>query len=62
MVSVFINVCFNLLCSYGQTGTGKTFTMEGERSPDEQFTWEEVRSVNACVEDLNPSCSSTAGH
>lgn len=29
-------------CSYGQTGTGKTFTMEGERSPDEQFTWEEV--------------------
>lgn len=28
--------------SYGQTGTGKTFTMEGERSPDEQFTWEEV--------------------
>lgn len=30
------------LISYGQTGTGKTFTMEGERSPDEQFTWEEV--------------------
>ncbi|XP_042082432.1 kinesin-like protein KIF11 [Haplochromis burtoni] len=28
--------------AYGQTGTGKTFTMEGERSPDEQFTWEEV--------------------
>uniref|UniRef100_A0A3B4YM42 Kinesin-like protein n=1 Tax=Seriola lalandi dorsalis TaxID=1841481 RepID=A0A3B4YM42_SERLL len=27
--------------AYGQTGTGKTFTMEGERSPDEQFTWEE---------------------
>ncbi|KAL2077452.1 hypothetical protein ACEWY4_026956 [Coilia grayii] len=26
--------------AYGQTGTGKTFTMEGERSPDE-FTWEE---------------------
>ncbi|KAM9365269.1 kinesin-like protein KIF11 isoform 1-T2 [Pholidichthys leucotaenia] len=26
--------------AYGQTGTGKTFTMEGERSPDEQFTWE----------------------
>lgn len=31
--------------SYGQTGTGKTFTMEGERSPDEQFTWEEVSSA-----------------
>ncbi|XP_057705131.1 kinesin-like protein KIF11 isoform X2 [Corythoichthys intestinalis] len=27
--------------AYGQTGTGKTFTMEGERSPDEKFTWEE---------------------
>ncbi|KAK5908848.1 hypothetical protein CgunFtcFv8_016871 [Champsocephalus gunnari] len=27
--------------AYGQTGTGKTFTMEGERTPDEQFTWEE---------------------
>ncbi|KAM9803712.1 kinesin-like protein KIF11 [Neosynchiropus ocellatus] len=27
--------------AYGQTGTGKTFTMEGERSPDDQFTWEE---------------------
>ncbi|XP_029927094.1 kinesin-like protein KIF11 isoform X2 [Myripristis murdjan] len=27
--------------AYGQTGTGKTFTMEGERSPDGQFTWEE---------------------
>ncbi|XP_038143374.1 kinesin-like protein KIF11 isoform X1 [Cyprinodon tularosa] len=27
--------------AYGQTGTGKTFTMEGERSPDAAFTWEE---------------------
>ncbi|XP_012689681.1 kinesin-like protein KIF11 [Clupea harengus] len=27
--------------AYGQTGTGKTFTMEGERSTDEQYTWEE---------------------
>uniref|UniRef100_A0A3Q3JLP5 Kinesin motor domain-containing protein n=1 Tax=Monopterus albus TaxID=43700 RepID=A0A3Q3JLP5_MONAL len=33
--------------AYGQTGTGKTFTMEGERSPDEQFTWEEVGSNGA---------------
>lgn len=31
-----------VLLSYGQTGTGKTFTMEGERTPEEQFTWEEV--------------------
>ncbi|KAM5236685.1 kinesin-like protein KIF11 [Ctenodactylus gundi] len=27
--------------AYGQTGTGKTFTMEGERSPNETYTWEE---------------------
>ncbi|XP_056147810.1 kinesin-like protein KIF11 [Lampris incognitus] len=27
--------------AYGQTGTGKTFTMEGARSLDEEFTWEE---------------------
>ncbi|XP_041922135.1 kinesin-like protein KIF11 [Alosa sapidissima] len=27
--------------AYGQTGTGKTFTMEGERSTDEEYTWEE---------------------
>ncbi|XP_052009273.1 kinesin-like protein KIF11 [Xyrauchen texanus] len=27
--------------AYGQTGTGKTFTMEGERSPNAEFTWEE---------------------
>ena len=27
--------------AYGQTGTGKTFTMEGERSPKEVYTWEE---------------------
>ena len=26
--------------SYGQTGTGKTFTMEGERSDDPNLTWE----------------------
>ena len=25
---------------YGQTGTGKTFTMEGERSDDPTMTWE----------------------
>lgn len=27
--------------AYGQTGTGKTFTMEGERSTDGDYTWEE---------------------
>ncbi|KAB0367785.1 hypothetical protein FD755_021109, partial [Muntiacus reevesi] len=27
--------------AYGQTGTGKTFTMEGESSPNEEYTWEE---------------------
>nr|XP_039260163.1 kinesin-like protein KIF11-A [Styela clava] len=26
--------------AYGQTGTGKTFTMEGERSGDLDYTWE----------------------
>ena len=27
--------------SYGQTGTGKTFTMEGERSEDPSISWED---------------------
>ena len=27
---------------YGQTGTGKTFTMEGERSPEGALSWEQV--------------------
>ncbi|XP_060567348.1 kinesin-like protein KIF11 [Ruditapes philippinarum] len=27
--------------AYGQTGTGKTFTMEGERSDDPDLTWEQ---------------------
>lgn len=26
--------------AYGQTGTGKTFTMEGERSPNDQYSWQ----------------------
>ena len=26
---------------YGQTGTGKTFTMEGERSEDPSISWED---------------------
>ena len=28
--------------SYGQTGTGKTYTMEGERSTEGAMSWEEV--------------------
>lgn len=44
---------------YGQTGTGKTFTMEGERSPNEEFTWEEVifeskLGCSAVVEHVKP--------
>ena len=27
--------------SYGQTGTGKTFTMEGERTDDPEVSWED---------------------
>ena len=27
--------------SYGQTGTGKTFTMEGESSDDKSLSWED---------------------
>ena len=26
---------------YGQTGTGKTFTMEGERSPEGSYSWQD---------------------
>ena len=25
---------------YGQTGTGKTYTMEGERSAGDEYTWD----------------------
>ena len=35
------SVWFFFSCSYGQTGTGKTYTMEGERSQDD-CSWEEV--------------------
>lgn len=47
-VNAFVSIFF-IDDSYGQTGTGKTFTMEGERSPDEQFTWEEVSSLLYCL-------------
>lgn len=44
-VIIDISFCDILHCfdSYGQTGTGKTFTMEGEKTPDESLSWEEVR-------------------
>ena len=32
------------LFAYGQTGTGKTFTMEGERTHNASYTWETVGS------------------
>lgn len=42
LVSVCLFNTFVNFDRYGQTGTGKTFTMEGERSPNEEYTWEEV--------------------
>uniref|UniRef100_A0A8D0QR99 Kinesin-like protein n=1 Tax=Sus scrofa TaxID=9823 RepID=A0A8D0QR99_PIG len=41
LVSVCLFNTFVNFDRYGQTGTGKTFTMEGERSPNEEYTWEE---------------------
>ncbi|KAK5854325.1 hypothetical protein PBY51_015404 [Eleginops maclovinus] len=48
-IDVYRSVVFPILdevimgynCTVFAQGTGKTFTMEGERTPDEQFTWEE---------------------
>jgi hypothetical protein len=31
--------------AYGQTGTGKTFTMEGEKSNDVSISWDTVSTV-----------------
>ena len=47
--------------SYGQTGTGKTFTMEGERSLDGSLSWEEVRISYTCYCTCN-SLSSPCNH
>lgn len=41
-VFVFVSKKCKHIFRYGQTGTGKTFTMEGERSTDGDYTWEEV--------------------
>jgi Cdc6-like AAA superfamily ATPase len=38
--SIFVKYIWSL-CSYGQTGTGKTFTMEGEKS-SEGGSWDKV--------------------
>ncbi|CAG5131167.1 unnamed protein product [Candidula unifasciata] len=45
--------------AYGQTGTGKTFTMEGDRSPGANMTWEDdplsgiiPRTLHQIFEDL----------
>lgn len=37
----FIIGALDIAPSYGQTGTGKTYTMEGERSPEGSLSWEE---------------------
>ena len=37
------------LFSYGQTGTGKTFTMEGERSKEGSASWEQVRQHTRAI-------------
>jgi hypothetical protein len=34
--------------AYGQTGTGKTFTMEGEKSNDASISWDTV-SMFICI-------------
>merc|ERR1719402_920745 len=46
--------------AYGQTGTGKTYTMEGERSGGDEFTWETdpksgiiPRTMNHLFDELN---------
>ena len=54
--------------AYGQTGTGKTFTMEGERSAGDQYTWENdpksgiiPRTMNHLFEKLNSSGNEFTG-
>ena len=42
---------------YGQTGTGKTYTMEGERSPEGALSWEEVCTV--CIRTYTSFCTVT---
>ena len=41
LVEEVINGFNCTIFAYGQTGTGKTFTMEGERTPGES-NWDEV--------------------
>ena len=53
-------------CSYGQTGTGKTYTMEGERSPEGALSWEQdplagviPRSLHQLFEQLSTQVCNT---
>jgi kinesin family protein 11 len=46
--------------AYGQTGTGKTYTMEGEKSSGSEFSWENdphsgiiPRTMNHIFDELN---------
>lgn len=39
-------------CRYGQTGTGKTYTMEGERSPEGSLSWEDVSQIKMALSTL----------
>ena len=54
--------------AYGQTGTGKTFTMEGERTIGDQYTWENdpksgiiPRTMNHLFDKLNDSGNEFTG-
>lgn len=40
-MALCVSMSIDFVSSYGQTGTGKTYTMEGERS-QEDCSWEEV--------------------
>lgn len=40
-----INLAWDVFYRYGQTGTGKTFTMEGKRSMDSSINWDDVRTI-----------------
>ena len=46
---LFVHDRVPFTCSYGQTGTGKTYTMEGDRSPEGGLSWEEVRGLTNVV-------------
>ena len=54
--------------AYGQTGTGKTYTMEGEKSEGSNFSWENdpksgiiPRTMNHLFDELNSSGNEFSG-